>query len=404
MLCKWRETLSAKLTGADAMKVWRKQTTRTRNGQKETLYSKRFYGTLTLASGKRKQEPLTEDKASSLALLKRLQREQDDKRARGVTRQDEQRERPVDAHLSDYEAYLRNKRNTETHIVKTTSRIRLLLAETKTKTLSDLDGQRVLSTLADWRKRGTPEKRKGRKRTPCSVETSNHYLIAIKSFSRWLWRERITPDDPLAGLRRMNAETDRRHKRRALTLDEFATLTSVTQQSNKTYRGNDWRFTPTDRVMLYTIAAYTGLRASECGSLTKSSFNLETLTFTLDASVSKNRKASTLPLNVSLADKLRTWFATLERDTLFQGKWTKGGFGGRMLKRDLKRSGIAYVDEKGRYADFHALRHTFISNLAKAGVHPSKAQRLARHSTITLTMNVYTSLDVDDLRDAVNAI
>jgi hypothetical protein len=40
--------------------------------------------------------------------------------------------------------------------------------------------------------------------------------------------------------------------------------------------------------------------------------------------------------------------------------------------------------------DFHALRHTFISNLAAGGVYPKTAQALARHSTITLTMDRYT--------------
>ncbi len=88
------------------MNVWRKRTGRVRDGQRETIYSKRFNGTLTLASGKRKQEPLTDDKTSSLALLNRLQREQDDKRARGITRQDEQRQRLLNGLVDDYEAYL----------------------------------------------------------------------------------------------------------------------------------------------------------------------------------------------------------------------------------------------------------------------------------------------------------
>lgn len=38
----------------------------------------------------------------------------------------------------------------------------------------------------------------------------------------------------------------------------------------------------------------------------------------------------------------------------------------------------------------HALRHTFISNLARCGVHPSVAQAPARHCTIALTMDSYT--------------
>ena len=75
-----------------------------------------------------------------------------------------------------------------------------------------------------------------------------------------------------------------------------------------------------------------------------------------------------------------------------------------MIRPDLRRAGIPYVDDHGRFADFHALRHIYITNLAKTKAHPSVAQRLARHSTITLTMDVYTSLDVDDLRSAVDSL
>ncbi len=50
------------------------------------------------------------------------------------------------------------------------------------------------------------------------------------------------------------------------------------------------------------------------------------------------------------------------------------------------------VDDAGRVFAFHALRHQFISNLARGGVHPKEAQLLARHSTISLTMDRYTHL------------
>jgi hypothetical protein len=65
---------------------------------------------------------------------------------------------------------------------------------------------------------------------------------------------------------------------------------------------------------------------------------------------------------------------------------------------------LAYCDDAGRYADFHALRHTFISNLAAGGVHPKTAQRLARHSTITLTMDRYTHLRREDLAGALDTL
>jgi hypothetical protein len=51
---------------------------------------------------------------------------------------------------------------------------------------------------------------------------------------------------------------------------------------------------------------------------------------------------------------------------------------------------LLYRNHANEVADFHALRHTFITNLANGGVHPKTAQTLARHSTITLTMDRYS--------------
>lgn len=75
-----------------------------------------------------------------------------------------------------------------------------------------------------------------------------------------------------------------------------------------------------------------------------------------------------------------------------------------MIKADLNTAGVPYKDANDRYADFHALRHTFISNLARAGVHPRNAQVLARHSTIDLTMNVYTHIAMEDLVSDIEAM
>jgi hypothetical protein len=75
-----------------------------------------------------------------------------------------------------------------------------------------------------------------------------------------------------------------------------------------------------------------------------------------------------------------------------------------MIRKDLKRAGIPYVDERGHYADFHSLRKTFITNLSRAGVSPKTAQLLARHSYINLTMNTYTMLGVCDQAMAVELL
>jgi hypothetical protein len=54
--------------------------------------------------------------------------------------------------------------------------------------------------------------------------------------------------------------------------------------------------------------------------------------------------------------------------------------------------------------DFHCLRHTFITMLARSGVHPKTAQRLARHSTMELTMAFYTHIGLDQEASAVEAL
>ena len=55
------------------------------------------------------------------------------------------------------------------------------------------------------------------------------------------------------------------------------------------------------------------------------------------------------------------------------------------------------------YADFHANRHTFISNLAKSGVSPKVAQTMARHCDINLTMNV-SYVQIDEQTAAISVL
>ena len=54
--------------------------------------------------------------------------------------------------------------------------------------------------------------------------------------------------------------------------------------------------------------------------------------------------------------------------------------------------------------DFHSLRHTFGTQLAKSGVMPQEAQKLMRHSDINLTMGIYTHIGFQEKADAVNKL
>ncbi len=144
------------------------------------------------------------------------------------------------------------------------------------------------------------------------------------------------------------------------------------------------------------------------------------------AGYSKLRRTDVLPLRRDFAERIRAWTERKRRlrpdEPLFKisGKRTA-----EMLKKDLaaardkwisaasdprersereKSAFLSYIDDRGRVADFHALRMTFITNLSRSGVSPKTAQTLARHSDINLTMNTYTSLGVMDQAAAVESL
>lgn len=61
-------------------------------------------------------------------------------------------------------------------------------------------------------------------------------------------------------------------------------------------------------------------------------------------------------------------------------------------------------DSEGHHPNFHALRHTFGTNLDRSGVHPKQAQELMRHSDINLTMQTYTHVGIYDLNSVLEAL
>jgi len=76
----------------------------------------------------------------------------------------------------------------------------------------------------------------------------------------------------------------------------------------------------------------------------------------------------------------------------------------RERKRRSESGFLTYRDASGRVLDFHAFRHTFITNLARGGAHPKQAQDLARHSDINLTMSRYSHTLIADRAAALRAL
>ena len=329
-----------------------------------------------------------------------------------------QRKRPLAEHVADFRQHLEAKGNSGQHVALTVARCEAVFSACSFKLLGQLDADKASNWLKQRRAEGL------------GIATSNHHLVAVKGFGNWLVKSRRMERNPFAHLSRLNGKVDVRVERRALESEELSRLIEATELSKKTFRG----LAGPDRAALYTLATTTGLRANELASLTLSSFDFQAdpPTVTVEAKNEKSGRGATLPLHPFAADKVATWLksrpptsATLsikpQSEPLWPGTWFNSA--AERFRRDLAEARDAWLKEvppkspeherrdasdfltpentNGETADFHALRHTFISMLASSGVHPKVAQQLARHSTITLTRDRSSHARLVDLNTAV---
>lgn len=390
MNCPPRGTSNLEIEMAN---LYKKPVIRTdrKTGQRMKAKSKKWWGRYRDASGVERRVPLATDKTAAQAMLNEIITREERKAAGLIDQFDEHAKRPLTEHLKDYRRHLESKENAESHVKLTISYIEKLLAGCGFKFIRDMSASAVSTWLAELRGKGR------------SIRTSNAYLVAVKGFSRWLVRDRRAEVDMLAHLSALNAKVDVRRERRTLEPGEVAKLINAAR-TGKRFR----TLTGADRAVLYHVAVTTGLRASELASLTPRSFDLvsDPPTIKVEAAYSKHRRQDILPLRPDVADVLRKYLAECGRDgnePLWPGSWSRKG-SAKMIRMDLEAAEIPYKDEADRVFDFHSLRHQFISTLARGGAHPKEAQALARHSTITLTMDRYTHLAVVDLTSALDRL
>ncbi len=321
--------------------------------------------------------------------------------------------KPLSEHLTDFLADVRARGGTAQHVQQLETRIKRTLALARAEWTADLNGHAVQMAIADIRN-GDNEHRSA------SIQTAVHYLRNVKQFSRWLKRDGRIAMDPLAELESAgNPETDRKRERRPLTDDELALVIKAAEHGGKVRR-----MLGVDRAMMYRLAIGTGYRAGELRSLTPESFNLqaEPPTVTVEAAYSKHRRVDVQPIRPELAELLRKWLdGKPARVPVFRlrGKVVN------ILKADLKAaraawlaeaptgadraerqasSFLCYVDHAGRYADFHALRHGYISRLVAGGASVKTSQELARHSNPMLTIGRYAHARLNDLTAALDVL
>lgn len=214
-----------------------------------------------------------------------------------------------------------------------------------------------------------------RERQKKSPKTLNEYLGSICGLLNWLVENGKAVENPLGAIKRVDIRGKETRHRRAYTDDEVRRLLGV---------AGEW-------FLVYLTALLTGLRRGELAGLLWADLNFEgrQAYLTVRASLSKHRRVDTIPLHPQLAKALRsTRRANCTASDHVFPKMPRMD----QHKRLLAAAKIDYVDSLGRRVDFHALRHTFDTNLARAGVPERLRQALMRHKTFKETNETYTDV------------
>ncbi len=155
------------------------------------------------------------------------------------------------------------------------------------------------------------------------------------------------------------------------------------------------------------LALLAGLRLGECCSLTWADWNGGKLHVNGTKTKSSN---ATVPISQTLQDALREWRETQQGAMEGTGAvWGESSpivtnFAMKQMPKDsLTVWWLGHRDELGfPGVRFHDLRHAFVARCCMKGINPKVIQKLARHSTFSVTMDIYAAVNDAAMDDAVS--
>ena len=157
---------------------------------------------------------------------------------------------------------------------------------------------------------------------------------------------------------------------------------------------------------LLSAGYYTGMRKGEILKLIWEKVDLNRRLISLEAEDTKDREARDIPICPELYEILcsmpnRVQAAGTDNHVFqYKGKQISFNFV-RSLKSACKEAGIKYGRfEKGGFI-FHDLRHTFNTNMRKAGVPETVIMEITGHSTREM-FDRYDTVDEEDTRKAID--
>ncbi len=381
-----------------------------------------YVGDWTTADGKRRRQALSTDKRVAQRMFADIIRKRDLAAAGlGI---EEGFDLPLSEIIDEFLADLAARR-TRAYVDRARGIIRRLVKDTRARIVRDLQPQAYLKFRQLRLSQGVANR------------TANMDLVTTRTMLNWAVRAGYIAFNPLQAVQTLPAGRGyEKRPRRALSDEEIDRLIAASQQIDheladrvaavKTIaagtKGSAFaekeRMRSVPQTPMWLMLLETGARFNEAAQATWGDFSESKCTLVLGAKTTKSRKERVLPIRGQLADVLvglRLIHHEIRERIPTAGDFIfltpKGASWVHNRRNALKRfrlvldhAGIAYLDERGEKVDVHALRHTFASRLARSNVGLVQAQKLLGHSDPKLTAVIYTHLDTEDLRSAVESL
>lgn len=146
------------------------------------------------------------------------------------------------------------------------------------------------------------------------------------------------------------------------------------------------------------ILIYTGMRIGELLSLTKFNIDVDNMLI-IGGSKTEAGKNRIIPIHSKIQEYIMYWYNKNSSYLINKN--------GEKIRPDYYRKYLYYptLEKAGvRKLTPHSTRHTFASLMARANVDPVYIQKIIGHADYSTTANIYTHLDIQELKKAIEKI
>lgn len=310
----------------------------------------------------------------------------------------------LDELIDGFKEHLTKKERSQRHIKAVTGTLKRIFRNCYFTTWEDISAE-VLKNYLDDQRDGGQGLSKGR---------YNNVLKMIKQFSRWYVKTQrqdgnFDIKDPVEYLDCLdNVQTDSRHPRRALDIDDFRRFLFAALTGAENHR-----LTGRERNFMYRFAAETAMRKIDFMRLRVRDCNFKESKIFIQAGRTKNKSDAYVSLRQNTALELKQYCANKLPDAKV---FHMPVHPEHMVQFDLANTeikdangkvlipAIPYRDNFGKYFDFHSLRHQSASLFAmNPETSEAVRQKLTRHKTPEMVRH-YSHTFENQQRQAVESL